>query len=193
MPLTQEIRVSDNIVLKPHQTAYAADLFAVIDRYRNDLSPFLHWVRFQHTPEDARQFALLCENQRRQRQAAVWVVEIGGQAAGTVGFNPDIDWHNKTAVLGYWLSPAHQGQGIACRSVSALMNRFSPLFDTFVLKIAVHNRASTALAERLGFVWQRRDTAAELIGNTRYDQNIYHKTSGRPPPHNPAANTNQAV
>lgn len=193
MPLTQEIQVSSDIVLKPHQTAYAEDLFKVIDRYRNDLAPFLHWVRFNRTPEDAQQFALACENHRRQKRAAVWVIEVDGAAAGTVSFHPDIDWHHKTAVLGYWLSPAYQGRGIACRSVAALMDAFSHLLDTFVLKIASHNKASTALAERLGFVWLRRDTAAELIGNMRYDQNIYRKTLGPPPHRTAAANTNQAV
>lgn len=68
-----------------------------------------------------------------------------------------IDKKKRYVYLGYHFHPDYQGKGYAFRSVSALLEIFSPQ-ERHVLRLVSHpdNRASIALARKLGFVFVAR-------------------------------------
>jgi RimJ/RimL family protein N-acetyltransferase len=66
------------------------------------------------------------------------------------------------ADVGYWVTAAHRGQGIALRAVTALLAwaRTELHLDAFVLEVEPDNAASIAVATALGFApdgTERRD------------------------------------
>lgn len=65
-----------------------------------------------------------------------------------------IDKKRRYIYLGYHFHPAYHGKGYAVRSVMALLERFTPQ-DRRLLRLVSHpdNRASLALAQKVGFVF----------------------------------------
>jgi [ribosomal protein S5]-alanine N-acetyltransferase len=91
-----------------------------------------------------------------------WAIEHGGRAIGSISLH-EICWQQRAlrldrAELGYWLGPAHWGQGLMTEAVHAVI-RFG--FETMRLhKIAVQcmaeNAASRRVIEKAGFRWVGR-------------------------------------
>ncbi len=65
-----------------------------------------------------------------------------------------LDKKRRYVYLGYHFHPAYQGKGYAVRSVRALLESFTPQ-DRQLLRLVSHpeNRASLALAQKVGFVF----------------------------------------
>jgi RimJ/RimL family protein N-acetyltransferase len=80
--------------------------------------------------------------------------------------------------VGYWVTAAHRGSGIAVRAVTALLAwaRGELHLDTFVLEVEPDNAASIAVARALGFAHdgtERRDrstTPARTLARYRLDR-----------------------
>ena len=75
----------------------------------------------------------------------------GDQVVG--GCGASVDLVNRVAEMGYWLSSAWEGRGVM---TEAVRNLVAFLFDDYevhriVIRAAVENTRSRAIAERLGF------------------------------------------
>jgi ribosomal-protein-serine acetyltransferase len=75
-----------------------------------------------------------------------------GEIAGTIGFN-QLNKANRIGVIGYWLGDKFQGKGIMTRAFKAFINYgFKELgLNRIEVRVAVENKKSRALPERLGF------------------------------------------
>jgi ribosomal-protein-alanine N-acetyltransferase len=90
-------------------------------------------------------------------QGVTWAIERDGRAVGCVSLENVVwqlrAWRTDRAELGYWLSPAHWGQGVMTEAADAAVRC---AFHTIGLhKVAVgcvaDNRASRRVIEKLGF------------------------------------------
>jgi len=83
-----------------------------------------------------------------------WAVEhkLDGKMIGTCGF-ANIDVSNKSCEIGYVLSPKYRGCGYMTEAVKAILKLafFDLGLEIAKLRIISENKASAALAERIGF------------------------------------------
>lgn len=114
-------------------------------------------------PENVREAVQRLEAQRAMRVEglgaafAICGLDPSEQALGEVSIN-GIDPANRSASIGYWLTPAARGRGVATRAVR-LASRFA--FDRLrlvriELTCGPDNTASAAVAKRAGFTFEGR-------------------------------------
>lgn len=97
-----------------------------------------------------------------------------GEIAGTIGFN-QLNKANRIGVIGYWLGDKFQGKGIMTRAFKAFINYgFKELgLNRIEVRVAVENKKSRALPERIGFTKEGRVRQAEWLYDHYVDHIIY--------------------
>lgn len=170
----ESILVNPNILLKTANNSYAKDLYNVIDFNRNYFSQFMAWPKFVINELDTAQFLQECELKHQQNQSKTYVIIQNDRAVGILSFN-QIDANNKTAYIGYWLDSRAEGKGVMTQAVQALTNYYASqkIIKRFVIKCAVSNIKSNAVAKRCGFSYEGRLKQAEYLNGVYHDQNIY--------------------
>lgn len=94
---------------------------------------------------------IICEQNKKDRKDMIWVIDIGGEAVGTVGFHKIVKGHK--AEIGYWLAEKLWGQGIMTNAVKLVtqygFNKLKLLrIEGFVFS---HNLGSKRVLEKAGF------------------------------------------
>jgi ribosomal-protein-serine acetyltransferase len=164
---------ADLRVLDIHQ---ADPLFALCDRNRDRLKPYLPWVDRTQSVEDTRQFLALAQRQYSDGNgfhAGIWWKD---QLAGCVGMHL-IDWMNQSVALGYWIDRDFEGRGLvtaACRRV--VEESFSGYkLHRVEIRCAADNVRSCAVAERLGFRREGLLREAQKVGERWLDMTVFGK------------------
>jgi ribosomal-protein-alanine N-acetyltransferase len=82
-----------------------------------------------------------------------FAIEVGGKAAGSIGFTPGDDVHRVSAEIGYWLGRPFWGRGIGTAAVSAACTWAFEHYDWHRLFAGVFapNVASMRVLEKAGF------------------------------------------
>ncbi len=144
--------IDGEISLKPVEAQDSESLFALTTANRSYLRRWLPWVDSTKSVEDTRKFIETCVMQCDQRSALHLCIRYRGEPAGLVGFN-DIDWPNRSAFIGYWLSEHLQGKGIMTRGCrEAVQFGFKDLgLNRIEIRCAVENARSRAIPEKLHF------------------------------------------
>jgi ribosomal-protein-serine acetyltransferase len=161
--------------LRLFEESDAEEMFALVDRNRAHLAPWMPWVPLVRTPEDQLEFIRATRRQVADNdgfQAAI--VAADGALAGTIGFHR-VSWLNRATSIGYWLAADHQGRGTMTQAVRALVDHAFDIWGLHRIEIsaAVDNARSRAVAERAGFREEgvRRD--AERHGERYLDLVLY--------------------
>ena len=164
------------VLLRPHM---AEALFAVVDRNRAHLRPWLPWVDLTLNVEHGRQFILRSLNDLATNGSYQCSIRVGGAIAGVIGCLP-IDWVNKKTEIGYWLDEAHQGKGLMTRAARAVVDDLLRVLgvNRVVIRCAVDNRRSAAVAERLGFRREGVERQAGCISGRWVDMIVYAMVAG---------------
>lgn len=104
-----------------------------------------------YTMVDARSFLAHVAN--APGPARNFAIELDGELVGGIGLVQFADVHRGTAELGYWMSAAHRGRGLASRAVKLLVRwAFNTLeIRRIEARIFGWNHASVRLAQRCGF------------------------------------------
>jgi ribosomal-protein-serine acetyltransferase len=161
--------------LRPFEESDADELFALTDRNRAHLEPWLPWVPATTSPESSLQFIRMT---RRQLDAdegmQLALVDIEGAIAGVAGFH-SFDWPNRATTIGYWLAADRQGRGLMTEAVRALIDHAFGVWELGRVEIsaAVDNARSRAIPERLGFRQEGVLRQAERIGDRYVDHVVY--------------------
>ena len=71
-----------------------------------------------YTIEDGKIFI---EKATKNNPINIFVIEIDGQAVGSIGINPQKDIHKKSAELGYWLAEPFWGNGIVAQAIKQIV------------------------------------------------------------------------
>jgi len=129
----------------------AAELFTVVDSNREYLREWLPWLDATRSVEDEKAFISNSLEEYQKREGGFYTIRLEGRIIGTINLNW-IDWGNKAAGVGYWLSKNQTGNGYVTKSCIRLMEHcFDDLsLHRFVLEAAVNNIPSCEIAERIG-------------------------------------------
>ncbi|MCV9879587.1 GNAT family N-acetyltransferase [Brenneria izbisi] len=151
----------------------AAAIFALIQQEKPRLRRTLPWPDSVTCVDDSLKTIKTNREAFAARVAAVYVIRWDDVIAGIVSFN---SIQNKTGEIGYWIAQSFEGKGIVSQAVTTMIEayRAAGIVDRCIIKAAVENSRSNALARRLGFGFYRLDKKAERIGDRDFDQNIYH-------------------
>ena len=104
-----------------------------------------------YTLDDARAYIASCAAGGKDRLTRA--IEIGGEAAGSVGVYRGTDVYRLSAELGYWLAEDYWGRGVMTRAVRYICREAFREFD--IVRIFAepfeNNAASRAVLEKAGF------------------------------------------
>ncbi|WP_301098126.1 GNAT family N-acetyltransferase [Otariodibacter sp.] len=173
--IPHKIRVNSDIILEKIEQQHAISLFTQLDKHRQFFKQFVDWIDFNKTVEDSLNFVNTSKKEAEDGLGFVWVISYKGDVVGAFSLNNPIDWENKIAELGYWLSPDVQGKGIITQSVNQVIEETKSLFNHYRLRCAVHNLKSNAIADRCQFQFIGVEGKGLKIGEQYYDLNIYSK------------------
>lgn len=107
-------------------------------------------------------------------KSKIYLIQYKTQLIGVISFNR-IDPANQEVDIGYWLAQDWQGKGIVSQCLTGLSDMHKGIYQHFVLKCAVKNVKSNAVARRNGFTFCERLPQAECLNGVYYDQNKYVK------------------
>jgi ribosomal-protein-serine acetyltransferase len=169
-------KLDDELSLRLFNVDDAEEFFNLIISSKPHLREWLGWLDYVEKVEDT------VETIKSRLQG---LVETGGypksvaivykgQIAGTIGFN-DINKGSKIGTIGYWLGEGFQGKGIMTKVLKSFVNfGFKELgLNRIEVSIAVENKRSRALAERVGFIEEGKLRQAEWLYDHYVDHVIY--------------------
>jgi ribosomal-protein-serine acetyltransferase len=143
--------LSDAVVLRPFDEADADELYALVDRDRSHLAPWMPWAVGQ-TPDGTLEFIRTATSQELEDDGFQVALTVDGEIAGVVGFHR-IDRKDAITRLGYWLAEDAQGKGLMTAAVRALVDHAFDEWKLHRVEIGANpnNPRSRAIPERLGF------------------------------------------
>lgn len=169
-----EASIDNELRLRLLCEADAEELFRVVEANRQHLREWLPWLDANTTPEHSGEFIRSVLRQHAQEQGFTCAIIFRGCIVGVVGYHP-IRWSNKSVELGYWLSREAVGHGIMTRCCRLLVaHAFQGLgLNRVVIPVAVGNRRSRGIPERLGFTQEGVIRDAEWLYDHFVDHALY--------------------
>lgn len=170
----EHLRINEFLRLERVNLSMAETIFMTIDRDRNYLKTWLPFVEFTQQVSDTERFLqnVIFETKNKTNEIfSIWHKE---EFSGLLGLNV-IDHLNKKAEIGYWLAERMQGKGIITNSAESLIRyAFQKLnINRVQIKVAVGNRKSAAIPQRLGFKLEGIERNGELHGQKFLDLEVY--------------------
>ena len=170
--MTDAIDIGDAACLRPVAKSDADELYAVVAANRAHLLPWMPWAA--QGRDGTVDFLQDAVTRAARREAASFLIVEREVIVGTVGLH-HTDWLNRSTHLGYWLAADAQGRGLVTRAVAALCDRCFDEAGLHRVEIRTNpaNRASRAVAERLGFVEEGTARGAERHADGYRDLVVY--------------------
>jgi len=162
------------LTLRILESADVPALFALIDADRERLGRFLPWVEETRTERDTLRFIDDAADERRRRRSLVLGIAVRGALAGTIGLHY-VDWFDRSAEIGYWIASGLEGCGYVTRATRQLIGvAFGAAgLHRLVIRCAIDNARSRAVAERLGFQLEGSLRQAQWIAGRFVDQHLF--------------------
>ncbi|AIQ61362.1 GNAT family N-acetyltransferase [Paenibacillus borealis] len=156
--------IDEELKLKLLMPEHARHMFALVERSRHRLRQWLPWVDGVAEQAHLNTFIKNAVKQGSDNggfTAGLWVRE---ELAGIIGYH-EIDWHNRSVGIGYWLGEGYEGNGYmtsACR-VFVDYALLELELNRVEIRCATGNTASRAIPERLGFIFEGVIREAEKL------------------------------
>jgi len=168
------LHVNNQLTLRMLSARDAEPLFNITEQSREYLKKWLPWLNDIKSKEDSLTFIKNSFRLYNNRKGITAGIFLNNQLIGVVGFN-DLDFVNKIGYIGYWLAKQYQGKGIMTQSVAALITYgFDELsLNRIDLRAAKENKASRAIAERLGFKKEGMLRQVEWLYDHYVDHIVY--------------------
>lgn len=166
--------IDEELTLKPLLPEHARHMFQLVDRSRERLRQWLPWVDGVTGKEDINGIIKSAVQQGSDNggfTAGLWVRE---ELAGIIGYH-EIDWHNRSVGIGYWLGEGYEGKGYmssACR-VFVDYALLELELNRVEIRCATGNTSSRAIPERLGFVLEGVIRQAEKLDDGYANHAVY--------------------
>jgi ribosomal-protein-serine acetyltransferase len=166
-------RIDDALELRPCDHRDAAELYAIVDRNRAHLRPWMTWIDTTNDVEDTRKFITRSLEQHARNEGFHCGIWHDGRIVGVVGL-VYLNWDHRRAEVGYWLAEDAQGLGIMTRACRRVVDH---LFDLGVNRVEIRcggeNLRSRAVAERLGFKLEGLIRQVQYIRDHFIDHAVY--------------------
>lgn len=168
------INVNKNTSLRLLELYHADKLFALVEQNRQHLRQWLPWLDINTEARASFDFIKSTQKQFADQQSLVMGIWHEDELVGIIGHN-SIDWSNRIAYPGYWLSQSFVGRGIMTASCKALFDHaFTELgLNRIDIRCAVGNHKSCAIPKRLGFKHEGIIRQAEWLYDRFVDHNVF--------------------
>ena len=155
-PLSTTDRPTERFVLRPFRRRDTESLHRAIHSSHAELAEFLPWAHPRYTRMDATNFIKDSNRAWREARAYDFAIRRADKPDHHIG-NVSIWFVSRgfrSGEIGYWIRTDETEEGIATEVArEALTIGFTALkMHRIILRIAVGNRASERVAEKLGFV-----------------------------------------
>lgn len=168
------IQVDEHTKLRRLTPSDQHELFRLMDSSREHLRRWLPWVDAVEAPEQSLTFIRNSLQQYADDDGFQAGIVYKGELAGIIGLH-GVDWDHKSTSIGYWMGGPFCGKGLmtkACRQVVHHCFRTLEL-NRIEIRVAAGNESSAAIPRRLGFTYEGRIRAAEMLGKTYVDHDVF--------------------
>jgi len=159
----------------------SAPLHEAIEETLDELVPWLPWARPGHSRAETRRYLRAARAAWTRRTSFEFAIELAASATllGIVSLHR-IDWLRHSAGIGYWIRRSHFGRGFATEACEGVLGH---AFDGLRLNrvealIALANKPSQRVVEKLGFTREGVAREAELIDGEFLDHYQYSLLDG---------------
>jgi ribosomal-protein-serine acetyltransferase len=168
------VEVEEGLELALVEPRFAPLYLDIVSRQRDYLGEWLAWPSHAENEEFFLNFIKRSLHDYADGKSLVCAMFYQNELVGNISFN-SINHELQTVEIGYWLSCNYQGKGIVTRSVSKLIEiAFTELnMQKVQISVAVNNRASRGVCERLGFKQEGILTRAENLNGKVVDHAVY--------------------
>ncbi|MEO1236455.1 MAG: GNAT family protein [Planctomycetota bacterium] len=169
------LKVDDEVSLHLAGPEHAEEVFALVERNRDHLGPWMGWVEAAQSVEDILQVKReAAEKYAERSQLALHIFEAE-RMVGAIALH-ELDDPHGSAEFGYWLDEAAQGRGLVTRSAKTLLDYG---FDEYglhrvYLTADAKNVRSIAVAERLGMRREGEMKQDCLMPGGRYRDSVLY-------------------
>ncbi|MDR0269301.1 GNAT family protein [Paenibacillus sp.] len=166
--------LDDHIELKPLALQHAKPLFLLTNDSRDTLREWLPWVDAITEVEHTANFVKNAIKHGAENGAITAGIWVHGEIAGIISFH-EINWHNRSVSIGYWLGKDFVGHGIMSSACRAFVDYALMDMDLHRVEIrcATSNQRSRAIPERLGFVLEGVVREAERLHHGYVNHAVY--------------------
>jgi len=189
-----ELTIDDEIRIRTFHPDDAGELFALLERNRAHLEPWIHPSALPESARAARIFAIECYFGSMDPLEAIdtpYIDELGRYIPPPY---PQMEmgiWHRDeligplalslleekqtTGEFGYWITKEKEGKGIVTRCVRGLMDYAIEHMkvEEFLIGCAKDNQRSRLIPERLGYRLKETIPQGEMVGERVYDRLVY--------------------
>ena len=145
-------RLSDRAELRLPELYQAEEIFAVCDRNRQHLHPWMGWIGETKSPDDIRKWIVKVREQMARDDGFQTGIFYDGRYVGGCGF---VYMHgpSRRCEIGYWVDQDHQGKGLVTMGCAALIDYAIDRrgFNRVEIRCDPRNGRSAAVAQRLRF------------------------------------------
>ena len=162
------------IRLRPFRPEDSRGLFAAVRESLSELNPWISWANEDYTEATAREYITITRARWEERTLFAFAIASGKEILGGCTLS-SIHSVYRFCNLGYWVRTSCRGQGIAGSSAK-LAARFG--FENAGLiraeiVIAVGNRASVRVAEKISAHYEGILLNRMVVGRSVYDAHMY--------------------
>lgn len=167
-------QIDEDVAIRLTALHDAEEIFELTDGSRHYLREWLPWLDTTKTVKDTKEFIQYSLQNYAENKSLNTVILFKGKIVGVAGFN-ELDWSNKIAYIGYWLSRDYQGYGIMTKVSKALTTyAFKELkLNRVDIRAAEGNLKSRAIPERLKFENEGKIRNAEWLYDHYVDHIVY--------------------
>ena len=149
----KNLKVDDILYIMPLHVYHSEELYALLKSNKSDI---LKWTTQLNCPESisaARELIRNFESQKLKGESLTMGVWISKALAGLITVY-STNWKDRSAHLGYWVSPNHRGRGVATRSCNRLISTLfnMDILEKVFIKCEQDNYPSQRVANKLNFI-----------------------------------------
>jgi ribosomal-protein-serine acetyltransferase len=176
-PLSSEPRLTTHLLLRPLRRHDANPLMAAVRDSMPELAQWLPWPHPRYGRIDALRFIRDSSAAWAEGRAHDFAIRDRGDEElhlGSISVWPT-SRREQSGEIGYWVRTGFTGRGIAVEAGARVLTvAFEELdLHRVVLRIAVGNRASERVAERLGFVREGLLRKEVLVAGVWLDHSLW--------------------
>ena len=171
--------ISPRVLLRRHETDFAALMYAAVDQDRARLGVFLPWVEQTKKLEDTIGYIKMAREKWDSGELFDYsmFLEKGGAYVGNIGIHT-ISWDHRRCEVGYWILGAYEGQGLMAEALRALERAlFAVGFNRVEIHCSSANARSAGVPRRGGYRLEGQLRQDRIESNGYTDTLIFGKLS----------------
>jgi len=182
--MQRELSAGGGVTLRPLDLSDGAPLFALIDRNREHLGPWMMWVPATQSAHDVDAFVRRTLAETARGATLAYTIRRGDELVGAIDAH-GIEVQNRRAEIGYWLAQTATGSGTMTAAVGALVGHAHAACGLHRIEIlvATGNTPSCNVAERAGFTREAVLRDRIVLHGRFHDAALYVRFPQREPNH----------